>query len=277
MKALKTLLFAGALVALSAPAFAQDMTNEDWLDKGFAIGVGASPGIGATYGLNCSDNSGSASPGIDFGGANCGGTAPIGLGVRVFPFEEFGVELAFSMGMRSATAEQSATFVNNQPVAGDPERVGRVRSLSIAIIPEYRFLTSNRAALSAYAGIGITNTKVRVDFQNPVAAQQGFPPSYIDVSDSVTSIGFEFGLRGEVFLYKYFSIFGRVGIGIDPASDAEQEGFVDLQTPATTPEEARDRAIRAQNREANDLGGAKVSFFEDASVLGSFGFTVWFN
>lgn len=260
MKALKTVMIALALTALSVPALAQDMTNEDWLNKGFTVGIGAGPGIGSTFGLTCPD------------GATCPTGQPTGLSVRVFPIETFGVELVFGMNVTSLSREVSPSQFNQ---FGEAKSVNRLRELSIAILPEFRFLTSNRAALSGYAGIGITNTKIRTDLPSPF--QPGGQTVLTEVTDSVTSIGFEFGLRGEVFLYKYFSIFGRVGISIDPASDAEQEGFVDLQVPATSQDELTARAQEEALRDTVDLGGAHVSVFDSANLLGHFGFSVWFN
>lgn len=267
MKALKTTLVALFICALAAPAAAQDMANEDWLDKGFAFGIGAGPGIGATFGLAC--------PGADGGGAftGCPSGTPIGLSARMFPVEQFGIEINFSMGSSSFSTETEPNLNNT---LGDPRHVlGRVRALHFALIPEFRFLTSNRASLSGYAGIGITNTRARTDVLSSFQ-QAGAPPIYTEVSDSITSIGLSFGLRGEVFLYKFFSIHGRVGINYDPASDAEQEGF-DLRPDPTTAAEAEARAQEEAARDAVKLRGANVSIFDQATLLGSFGFTVWFN
>lgn len=266
MKALKTTMVALFICALAAPAAAQDMANEDWLDKGFAFGIGAGPGIGATFGLACPGGSAGAFAGCPTG-------TPIGLSARMFPMEQFGLEVNFSMGSSSFSTETDPTIDNT---LGDPRHVtGRVRALSFALIPEFRFLTSNRASLSGYAGIGITNTRARTDVPSSFQ-QEGAPTVYTEVSDSITSIGLSFGLRGEVFLYKFFSIHGRVGINYDPASDAEQEGF-DLRPDPVSADEAQARAQEQAARDANKLRGANVSIFDQASLLGSFGFTVWFN
>ena len=236
MKALKSALVALFVFTLSAPVAAQDILNEDWLDKGFAFGIGADSNI-------------SGEP---------------GLSLRLFPIEQFGIELIFGGSSMSRSVENVPTTEN--PLPPPKTRVGN-STYAFSLIPEFRFLTSNRASLSGYAGIGIQMSRARADFPvpgNALAVQKA--------TGSFTDIHLEFGLRGEVFLYKYFSIFGRVGIRIDPYSDGEADsvgadGTVNIDPPGTvTPDDP------------TNYGGADISIFSgNAGLLGQFGFTVWFN
>ncbi|MFT6629884.1 MAG: hypothetical protein ACJA1R_003167, partial [Flavobacteriales bacterium] len=133
MKFLKTLFVTIALCGFAAPAAAQEMMNEDWLDKGFAFGIGA--------------------------GSNIGGGP--GLSLRMFPIEQFGIELVFGGSSSSRSVEPIPTAA--VPVPGPKTRQG-TSQIAFSLIPEFRFLTSNRASLSGYVGIGIALNSVRNDF-----------------------------------------------------------------------------------------------------------------
>lgn len=236
MKALKSALVALFVFSLAAPAAAQDILNEDWLDKGFAFGIGADSNI----------------------------TGEPGLSLRMFPIEQFGIELIFGGSSMSRSVEGVPTADN--PIPPPKTRVGQ-STIAFSLIPEFRFLTSNRAALSGYAGVGVQMNRARADFPvpgNALAVQKA--------TGSFTDIHIEFGLRGEVFLYKYFSIFGRVGVRIDPYSDGEADavgadGTINIDPPGTvTPDDP------------TNYGGSDISIFAgNAGLLGQFGFTVWFN
>jgi hypothetical protein len=231
MKFLKTLFVTIALCGFAAPAAAQEMMNEDWLDKGLAFGIGADSTIG-------------------------GGP---GLSLRLFPIEQFGIELIFGGSSMTRSVERA-------PQAGDQFPPVKVRTgtsqIAFSLIPEFRFLTSNRASLSGYFGIGLLLNRVRTDFPESGTA--------FKATDSFADIQFEFGLRGEVFLYRYFSIFGRVGIRVDPYSDGEND-FVSDPTALTDPRQP------PPIDDPSTYGGADISIFNNGDLLGQFGFTVWFN
>ena len=239
MKALKSALVALFVFTLSAPVAAQDILNEDWLDKGFAFGIGADSNI-------------SGEP---------------GLSLRMFPIEQFGIELIFGGSSMSRSVENVPTAENPLP---PPKTREGLSTYAFSLIPEFRFLTSNRASLSGYAGVGIQINRSRTDV--PIADQNGNIISVQKATGSFTDLHLEFGLRGEVFLYKYFSIFGRVGIRIDPYSDGEADALgADGRAVINPPTEP-------VVDDPTNYGGADISIFSgNAGLLGQFGFTVWFN
>lgn len=225
-----------AFVATSANASAQTM-NEDWLDKNMGFGVGAGSGI-VQNGMNT------------------------GLSLRFFPVEAFGLELVVGGGRdrRSVTTPaQSAT----QP---ETTTFTRTSHFDLSLIADYRFLRSNRAALSGYFGLGISIAGAGQSFQSNT-----FPGQFVDGSASQADVAFELGIRGEVFLYKYFSIFGRIGINMNPHTKNELPlgGYPPVDDPQTPPQ--------PESPFDPSVGGMRVSAFDQGNLLGMFGFTVWFN
>jgi len=232
-----------AICALSSSAFAQAQLNEDWLDKDMAFGIGA----GSTL-----------------------GDAPLpGLSLRFYPVEVFGLELVFGGRTSKRTVQEQASQAN--PLGG-PEFVARESQLALSLFGDFRFLRSNRSALSGYAGFGIVNDGIRGTFTQSA----GGAPVAVKATDSYTDVLIELGLRGELFLYKYFSIHGRLGLTIDPYADGE----ADFPGPgcAAFPECGLDDPTNPQPVvDTTDYGGVDINFFQRANFLGSFGFTAWFN
>ena len=227
----KKFTFALALIAitsLSTSAFAQ--TNEDWLDKNMGFGIGASSGVVQN------------------------GTT--GLSIRFFPVEVFGLELVLGGG----TDRQTVTVPASQDQPFESKSFERTSHFDVSFFGDFRFLRSNRSALSGYLGLGISNIGAAQSF--PVAGAQG---QTVTGSDSVTDFAVELGLRGEVFLYKFFSVHGRVGINLNPYSNNEAPTVTDPQNPV------------APNLLEPENGGMDVRIFDTSNLLGQFGFTCWFN
>lgn len=214
----------------SAQPAAGGVLNEDWLDKNMGFGIGAGSGI-VLNGMNT------------------------GLSVRFFPVESFGLELVLGGGRDRVTTTTPATATTPET-----KTFTRTSHFDLSFLGEFRFLRSNRASLSGYAGLGISMIGAGQSFPSQLA-----PGQFVDGSDTAVDVAIEIGLRGEVFLYKYFSIFGRIGININPHTDKESPEVTDPQTPV------------AEDPFAPSTGGAEVRFFDAGNLLGQFGFTVWFN
>ena len=229
---MKKLTFALALLAitsLSTSAFAQ--ANEDWLDKDMGFGIGAGSEVVA------------GNP---------------GLSVRFFPVEVFGLELVLGGGTDRTvvtTPAQSATVP-------ELKTISRTSRFDVTLYSDFRFLRSNRSALSAYLGLGIANHGAAESF--PVTT--GPVASNVTGTDSVTDFAVELGLRGEIFLYKFFSVHGRVGININPYTDNEAPNVTDPQQPP-----------QPVTGLEPSTGGANIRIFDRGNLLGQFGFTCWFN
>jgi len=232
--ALATVLAASA--ALASPAAANE--NEDWLDKANAFGIGS----GLTLGSGA------------------------GLSLRFYPQEMFGLELVLGGNSSRTTAE-------NVPSEGNPfpiKLVQRESEIAVSLLADFRFLLNNRSALSAFAGLGLVNYGVRDTRPQAFAGQV----VATKVTDSFTDIVFGLGLRGEVFLYKFFSVHGRVGIELNPYGDADTEF---AGTPEGIPDPPQPGQPVIPTVDQTEDGGIDVSFFDMSNVFGTFGFTFWFN
>ncbi len=221
-----------AFLATSATASAQGV-NEDWLDKNMGFGIGAGSGV-VRNGMNT------------------------GLSLRFFPSEAFGLELVVGGGRDRNSSTTPATPSNQI----ERTEFTRTSHFDTSLYADFRFLRSNRAALSGYAGLGISMLGAGQSFDSI-----NFPGQVVSGSASNVDVAFELGIRGEVFLYKFFSVHGRVGINMNPHT--KNEGFPAVEHPETppAPESPFDPSV----------GGMDVSIFDSANLLGQFGFTVWFN
>lgn len=228
----KYLTLALVTVAMTLPAsasFAQD--REDWLDKGFGFGIGAGHGVVQN------------------------GTT--GLSVRMFPAETFGLELVLGGGRD----KRSVTTPAMSPTQPETKRFRRDSHFDVSLFGDFRFLRSNRSALSAYVGLGISAIGAAETFDSTIV-----PGAVVTGKDSVIDFAMELGLRGEIFLYEFFSVHGRIGINMNPHTNNE--------TPVPTNPEL---GTPTANPFAPDVGGMDVSIFDTSNLLGMFGFTVWFN
>lgn len=181
-----------------------------------------------------SDKTGTVGLGVD---ANIdGGT---GLSIRYFINDAFGLELIVGGQSNSTRAE---------PSAGGQEVKSSSSSWDFSLLAEYNIGVSRQATLSAYGGLGLGLVSTSQD-----------PSPAIATVDSYTDISFELGLRGEVWLYKFFSIYARGGVLIDPVSDTEAE-FGQAETAA----------------DQVDSGGMNLGIFR-GQLLGAAGFTFWFG
>ena len=229
----KKFTFALALIAitsLSTSAFAQ--ANEDWLEKDMGFGIGAGSGVV----MNDQNR---------------------GLSIRFFPVEVFGLELVLGGG----TDRQTVTVPASQAQPFESKSFTRASHFDVSLFSDFRFLRSNRSAMSAYLGLGISSVGAAASF--PVASAQG---QTVTGSDSVTDFAVELGLRGEVFLYKFFSVHGRVGINMNPHTNNEEPVVTDPQTGVTGT-----TGLEPQT------GGMDIRIFDTGNLLGQFGFTCWFN
>lgn len=180
-----------------------------------------------------SDKSGTVGLGVD---SAIGGST--GLSVRYFVNEAFGLELIFGGDVTSRKATPN----------GGTESSTSSSRFDISLLAEYNIGVSRQATLSAYGGLGLGLVSSNTE-----------PAPATATVDSYTDISFELGLRGEVWLYKFFSIYARGGVMIDPVSDAEAE-FGQAETAA----------------DQIDSGGMNLGLFR-GQLLGSAGFTFWFG
>ncbi len=180
------------------------------------------------------DKNGTLGVGVDRHISTDGSALPVGLGLRFYPSETFGAELIVGGSMTSTTTE---------PSAGGDKVTQSNRRIDISLLGEVSVLRSRQAVLSGYAGIGF-----------------GLVGSGTDPGDSVSYTDFaaELGLRGEVWLYEFFSIHGRVGINIDPIGDKEGDGFPYGENDAVT------------------NGGMNIGIF-NGDPMALFGFTFWMS
>lgn len=198
---------AGLLLA-SSNVSAQSVESEDWAEKTGAIGIGV---------------------------ARVTGTPRTGLSLRLYPTDIFGLELGFGMSINSTRDRNADADIDN--------RVS-VRDIDLSLLGEVDLVTSNRATLGAYGGIGFTSHGA--SNKNIEGVKQ---------TDGYNDLAFELGLRGEVFLYKFFSIHGRVGLVLDPENDQERE-------------------FGQEADEDTKRTGMNVDFMR-GDLLGAFGFTFW--
>lgn len=173
--------------------------------------------------------------GVGVDGGVDGGT---GLSLRYMVAESVGLELMFGGNMNST---------KSAPQNG-PESTTSSTQIDLSLLGEFRIATSRQATLSAFLGFGFTSNGGSVSQNNT------------SVSQSYSDIAFELGLRGEIFLYDFFSVFGRVGVTIDPVSDKETETLQGLDDP---------------NGQVDNTG-MNISLFR-GDLLGAFGFTFWFG
>lgn len=227
-----TFVFAALAVALTASSVSAQDTREDWLDKGFAFGLGVGNNVVR---------------GHDWSTA--------GLSLRMYPIEVFGLELVLSGGRDKV----SVTTPAQPPATPETKNFVRTSHFDMSLLGDFRFLRSNRSALSAYAGFGLAMIGAAQTFPSTVV-----PNAVVTGKDSVVDFAVELGLRGEIFLYEFFSVNGRVGININPHTDNEEPNPTHPETP------------EVENPFAPETGGANVSVF-DGDVFGHFGFTLWFN
>lgn len=232
MKKLAFALIAASLT-LSTSAFAQN-TPDDWLDKNMGFGIGAGRTLGSGPGLS----------------------------LRFFPVEVFGLELVFGGNSSKRSMQDLPTAANP---TGGAEIITRESELAMSLFADFRFLRSNRSALSGYFGLGMVNSGVRGTYvQNVGGTQVG-----TKITDSFTDLHLSLGLRGEIFLYEFFSVHGRVGIDIDPFADGEADyagSPSNIPAPGTAPPV-----------DTTDYGGIDIRIFDGGDLFGSFGFTLWFN
>lgn len=217
MKTTTTVLTLAASSLIATSAFAQDA---DWSDQEGTFGLG--------LGRNIADG-------------RAGGFSGTGLSARYFLTESLGLEAVFG----GSTSSNKST-----PDEGDPTGT-RSSQFDISVLVDYRIATSRQATLNAFGGVGLSlvgSGLINEDAQD--AAEDG------DLVQGFTDIAFQVGLRGEVWLSNHFSIFGRMGITIDPVSDTEAE----FGTPA--------------NDDVKN-GGMNMSVMR-GDLLGAFGFTFWF-
>jgi len=173
--------------------------------------------------------------GVGVDGNVDGGT---GLSLRYMVAESVGLELMFGGNMNST---------KSAPQNG-PESTTSSSTIDLSLLGEFRIATSRKATLSAFLGFGFTSNSGSVSQNNT------------SVSESYSDIAFELGLRGEIFLYDFFSVFGRVGVTIDPVSDKETETLNGIDDP---------------NGQVDNTG-MNIGLFR-GDVLGNFGFTFWFG
>lgn len=159
-----------------------------------------------------------------------------GISLRLFPAELVGLEVGFG-------SDIAATRDRNDEADVDIRR--SERDIGMHLIGEFRMVTSNQATLSAIAGVGFTTHGRSTMVGNEKTV------------DGYNDIAFELGLRGEVYLYKFFSIFGRVGLTIDPVGDGQREFFG---------ADSEDVATKTTGMNVDILRG---------DLLGAFGFTFW--
>lgn len=178
------------------------------------------------------DKNGTLGVGVDRHISTDGSALPVGLGLRFYPSETFGAELIVGGSMNSTSSE---------PDGGDKVTASS-RRIDISLLGEVSVLRSRQAVLSGYAGIGFG------------LISQGNQ----DDSFGYTDFAAELGLRGEVWLYEFFSIHGRVGINIDPIGDKEGDGFPYGENDAVT------------------NGGMNIGIF-NGDPMALFGFTFWMS
>jgi hypothetical protein len=219
MKTTTTILTLAATSLIATSAFAQDA---DWSDQEgtFGLGIGRSIADGEGFGF-----------------------AGTGISARYFITESLAVEGIFG----ASTSSNKATPEDEEiDPSGD-----RSSQFDISVLVDYRIASSRQATLNAFGGVGLSMVGtglINEDEQD--AAEDG------DLVQGYTDIAFQVGLRGEVWLSNHFSIFGRMGITIDPISDTEAE----FGTPA-------DDDVKN--------GGMDLSIMR-GDLLGAFGFTFWF-
>ena len=148
---------------------------------------------------------------------------------------QLGFEGIFGMNSSSRTVE---------PEGGDATTT-KSSMMDLSLIVDYRVATSSRAALAGYGGVGFNMISASVD--GPADSETGY-----------TDMAVELGLRGEVWLYDFFSIYGRFGITYDPYS----EGEFDFENG----EDASDGF--------DTTSGSDISMFR-GDLVGLFGFTFW--
>ncbi len=229
MKMIKVALVSFALTLVSTTAFAQAPCGpEDWSCGSGRIGLGTDVAIGGD-------------PGLSF---------------RLFPTEQFGLELTFGGHIRS---EQTTTFTQVNGFYQKFKTTTTGRRIFLGLLGEFAFAHSDRARMSTYFGFGIDNTGRK----NTIPATATTPE--VSTSNSDTNFELEFGLRGEVFFYRFFSVFCRVGITIDPLGKMELGPDSD-GTETLTP-----------GQPESEYGGVDIGIFDNADLLGTAGFTFWFN
>lgn len=178
------------------------------------------------------DKNGALGVGVDRHISTDAGMFPMGLSLRFYPSETFGAELIVGGSMNSTSTEPD----------GADKTTTHERRIDISLLGEVSVLRSRQAVLSGYAGVGFG-----------LVSQGNQDDSY-----GFTDFAAELGLRGEVWLYEFFSIHGRVGINIDPIGDAEGDGFPYGENDAVT------------------NGGMNIGIF-NGDPMALFGFTFWFD
>jgi hypothetical protein len=156
------------------------------------------------------------------------------LSLRTFMGDSLGLELQLGADLSSRKVS---------PDEGD-DITGSSSAFGIGLGGEFRIAESRKATLAAYLGLGIA-----MNGSNPANDTDDDKFSYMDFAA-------ELGLRGEVFLYEFFSIYGRVGLTVDPEGDKELEG-----------------ASGDNNNEDVKNSGMDIGLGGD--LMGAFGFTFW--
>lgn len=180
------------------------------------------------------------------GGFGVGGETTLGgthgLNLRYYVSNQFGLQLTFGLGITSETTDPP----------GDNNTLSVSRSnMQFGIYGMYKLAYWQRGHLSAILGIDIHTLSLTTDLDGD------------ETSSSGTDILIGLGLHGEWFPTQYLSLFGQVGLRLDFLGADEPNGLSidnDSEDPAN---------------DDTDFSGIDLNLGSD--LLGTFGFTVWFN
>ena len=172
-------------------------------------------------------------------------TGLTGGSVRYLMNEMVGFELMFGMDSSSQVVEDASL---------------KTSQMDISFLADIRFTRAERAVLSAYGGLGLSMLKATGDTWAVTEAVGVIPAVMFDDTVSHTDMAFEVGLRGEVWLYDFFSLYGRFGVNYNPRSGS------DLNYESMNPD-ADDNT---------DVSGGELAVFR-GDALGMFGFTFWMD
>ncbi len=177
------------------------------------------------------------------GGFGVGGETTMGgthgLNLRYYISNQFGLQLTFGLGIASATE-----------VDGDNSTSISSTAMGFGIYAMYKLAYWQRGHLSAIFGLDIHTLSVSTE------ATVGGTTTTDDVSGTDLLIGL--GLHGEWFPTQYLSLFGQVGLRMDFIGSDELSGGSVTNTDS-------------------DLDYSGIDLGLGSDLLGSFGFTVWFN
>jgi len=117
-----------------------------------------------------------------------------------------------------------------------------ITDLDWSAIAEYRLASTNAVTFSGYAGYGMGQTSE----VKTVAAVAAAPASEVTTEVNTATIGA--GVKAEYFFARGFSIFGRTGLSLVTTTD----------------------------KDGNEAK-SETNLFNNANLLGSMGFSVWFK